>query len=126
MSGAGRFVGRCAVVTGAAQGLGRAVALRLLDEGAQVVGADVQASKLAALREGLPRDAAGRFAAAPGDLASSAGAVALADAALAAFGRIDVLVNVAGGSGNTEPVRDIEDVSEELWHEIFGINIHAT
>ena len=121
-----RFAGRTAIVTGAAQGLGRAVALRLLSEGANVVAADLQAAKLVAFHQSLDAARAERFATAPGDLATSTAAAALADAAMRAFGRIDVLVNVAGGSGTSEPVRDIEDVSEELWHEIFAINIHAT
>jgi 3-oxoacyl-[acyl-carrier protein] reductase len=121
-----RFGGRTAIVTGAAQGLGRAVAQRLLAEGANVVAADVQAAKLDAVRAGLDADAAERFANVPGDLALQAGAAAMADAALRAFGGIDVLVNVAGGSGTGEAVRDIEDVTEERWHEIFAINIHAT
>ena len=121
----GRFDGRCAVVTGAAQGLGRAVAARLLREGASVVAADVQGDKVAAMRAALGEPASRRMTTVSGDLSIAAGARALIDTALGTFGRLDVLVNVAGGSGH-EAIRDIEDMREEVWHQVFANNIHAT
>ncbi|HMO68634.1 MAG TPA: SDR family NAD(P)-dependent oxidoreductase, partial [Novosphingobium sp.] len=93
----GRFAGKAAVVTGAAQGIGHEVALRLSREGADVVIAD--------MAEGLANEAVativsegGRAVAAVGDLGTLAGAEAAMAAAIDSFGRLDVLVNNVGGT----------------------------
>jgi NAD(P)-dependent dehydrogenase (short-subunit alcohol dehydrogenase family) len=89
-----RLEGRVAIITGAAQGIGRAYALRFAREGAHVVVAD--------LREDAARGVAAecsatgpRAIAAPVDVASEPSAAALAERVVAEFGRIDVLVNNA-------------------------------
>jgi meso-butanediol dehydrogenase/(S,S)-butanediol dehydrogenase/diacetyl reductase len=86
---------RIAIVTGAAQGIGRGIAERLARQGAAVVLADVQAE--AAQRAAQELSAAGaRVAAHALDLADPAQILGLIDAAVAAFGRLDILVNCAG------------------------------
>ncbi|MGE0733526.1 MAG: SDR family NAD(P)-dependent oxidoreductase [Alphaproteobacteria bacterium] len=115
---------RCAIVTGAAQGLGRAIAERLLAVGISVVGVDVQADKINALPAKLG-PAAARFRAVAAELSTEAGAAAPVEAALAAFGRLDILVNCAGGSGHTA-VRYIDDLPPSLWDSVIGSNLDAT
>jgi NAD(P)-dependent dehydrogenase (short-subunit alcohol dehydrogenase family) len=116
--------GRNAIVTGAAQGLGRAVALRLLAEGAVVVGVDIQGDKLATLRSSL-QSGAERFHVCSGDLSKSKTAEAAVATAIAAAGGIDIVVNCAGGSGS-RGVADIEDLDEALWDSVIGANLRAT
>jgi 3-oxoacyl-[acyl-carrier protein] reductase len=115
--------GRAAVVTGAAQGLGRAVALRLLEAGASVVGADIQGRKLEALRAGLA--AQERFRIIEADVSTPRGAAAAIEAAISSFGRLDILVNTAGGSGYVAPP-EIEDITDEVWRSVVESNLGAT
>jgi 3-oxoacyl-[acyl-carrier protein] reductase len=93
--------GKVALVTGASRGIGRAIALGLAGEGARVVMCARNAGDLdAAVREAQARG--GGETAAVGltaDVTTPAGVAALVDAALAAYGGIDVVVNNVGGSG---------------------------
>ncbi len=116
--------GRCAIVTGAAQGLGKAIAMRLLSEGATVIAADIQDAKLAELAVELPAHGR-RFHSVSGDVGKAETAAAIVRRALEATGRVDILVNCAGGSG-IEGIKDIEDVSEELWDAVIATNLRAT
>jgi len=92
----GRFAGKIAVVTGAAQGIGRAVALRLAQEGAALALID-RSDLIAETRaeaEALGADAIAVIA----DLEAFAGATDAMGAAAARFGRIDLLINNVGGT----------------------------
>lgn len=110
-----QFEGRVAVVTGAAQGLGEAYAERLAAEGMQVVCVDVRdrASSVAARIGGT---------AVLADLGTVAGVTTAADAALAAYGGVDVLVNNAGRWKQTPC--DSGDRAQALadFHDIFDTN----
>jgi 3-oxoacyl-[acyl-carrier protein] reductase len=108
---------RVAIVTGASQGIGRAIALELADAGANLV---VNARGTPALEAvGAEIRARGRRAeVVAADVATRAGAAAVVEHARARFGRVDVLVNNAG-RGSPKPLLD---VTEEDWHASFELN----
>jgi len=114
--------GRVAIVTGAAHGIGRAICTELAREGARVWAADVRAGELASTRSAVDSVAAGSCRTAVVDVRDSKAVAAFVASALDADGRIDVLVNTAGGvAGQT--MQPVEDVSDADWREIFAINL---
>jgi NAD(P)-dependent dehydrogenase (short-subunit alcohol dehydrogenase family) len=101
-----RFAGKVALVSGAASGIGAAVATRLADEGATVVGSDVTHGAVDVVCDVR-------------DPSSCAAAVALV---LERHGRLDVLANVAGIGMS----RLIGDMALEEWREIIDVNLTGT
>jgi dihydroxycyclohexadiene carboxylate dehydrogenase len=95
---ANRFAGKTMVVTGAAQGIGRGVALRALAEGARVLLVD-----RAEFVHDVVREAGGGARAFTCDLETSEGAAAAMREGEAAWGRIDVLINNVGGAIRMRP-----------------------
>jgi 3-oxoacyl-[acyl-carrier protein] reductase len=117
----GRVQDRVAVVTGAGQGIGRAVADRLAEEGARVVGGDIDA----ALVERLVADLKGRGATVVGvvgDVTEPPSAKQLVGTAMERFGRVDILVNVVGGARNAR----IWEMTEEAWDHTLRWNLRST
>lgn len=112
----GRFAGKAALVTGAAQGIGREVALRLAREGASVAMAD-----RSDLVEDVRRDAGGDAVAITADLGAFAGATEAVARARAAFGRIDILVNNVGGTIWAKPFANYEEaqIEAEIRRSLF-------
>jgi 2,3-dihydroxy-2,3-dihydro-p-cumate dehydrogenase len=92
-----RFEGRTAIVTGAGGAIGGAIALRLASEGAGLVLADLDADGVDGVAADLREACGAEVATVAGDLSEAPVAAAVADAARERFGRIDVLVNNAGG-----------------------------
>ena len=111
-----RFDGRIALVTGAAQGIGQAIALALAGSGARVFAADIDRGKLEA------------FAGSAGmtplvlDLADRKACHEAIGAVKAGAGRLDILVNAAGGVRG-QVGGAIEDVTEAGWRAIFEANV---
>ncbi|MBR0662412.1 1,6-dihydroxycyclohexa-2,4-diene-1-carboxylate dehydrogenase [Neoroseomonas oryzicola] len=103
-----RFAGKAAIVTGAAQGIGRDVALRLVREGARVVMVD-----RSELVDEVRRDAGDAAIAVTADLETFAGATAAVERARAAFGRVDILVNNVGGTIWAKPFAEYEEAQIE-------------
>jgi dihydroxycyclohexadiene carboxylate dehydrogenase len=99
----GRFAGKVMVVTGAAQGIGRAVALRAAAEGGRVLLVD-----RAAFVGEVAAEAGGDAAAFVADLETHAGAQATMEAAIATFGGIDILINNVGGAIRMRPFAEFE------------------
>ena len=117
-----RLQDKVAVITGAASGIGAACARRFSAEGASVVVSDLSEAACAGIAEELG-DAGAAFVIAAGDVASRADTEAIAEAARAAFGGIDVLVNSAGISART--VADEPDL-EERWRRVIDVNLKGT
>jgi NAD(P)-dependent dehydrogenase (short-subunit alcohol dehydrogenase family) len=106
VSGDGRIAGKVALVTGAAGGIGAAIARRFAAEGASVVAGDVDGEGLAALAEELGTE---RLATLPCDVTAEEDVAALADLAVTRFGGLDVAVANAGAGGSAEIVdHDLE------------------
>ena len=116
------LTGKVAVVTGAGRGIGRGIAEALAGFGAAVVLAGRTPSVLEEAA-GAIRAAGGRAAVQVADVSQEASVLALRDAALAAFGQIDVLVNNAG----INPIwRTIEKTSLADWQSILDVNLTGT
>jgi NAD(P)-dependent dehydrogenase (short-subunit alcohol dehydrogenase family) len=109
-----RFDGRVAIVTGAASGLGRAIAQRLAAEGASVVLADIDAGGATAVASALPSALAVRV-----DVADEASVDRGFDEAIAAFGTVDVVVNNAGVVG---PQLPLHQTDEDSWRHVLAVN----
>jgi NAD(P)-dependent dehydrogenase (short-subunit alcohol dehydrogenase family) len=109
-----RLADRVAVVTGGAQGIGRAIAQRLHEEGATVVVADLQGHEAAAAElDGLGVRV---------DVSSEADVKALAEAVLEKYGRIDALVNNAGIYSSLVP-KPFEQIEVDEWRKVYDVNV---
>lgn len=111
----GRLDGKVAVVTGAANGIGAAVARRFVDEGARVMLADLDATAGRALAGTLGAAAAFRHC----DVSRPAELQALFEACESQFGRLDVLVNNAA----IQSTHDFENTDEAEWQRIVDVNL---
>lgn len=116
-----RLLGQSAIVTGGGHGIGAAVASRLAAEGASVLVADLSAERAEAKARELTA-AGGKAIGHAVDVRDRAQVQATVDRAVAAFGRLDVLVNAAGIMDRA-PFLEMDDA---LWHKILDTNLHGT
>lgn len=105
---------RVAIVTGSAQGIGRAVAQKLADEGAKVVAADINGSGANATAAALP-DALGLAI----DVSKADQVQHMVDEALSRYGKVDILVNVAA----IVPFTAWDEITFEEWRRIMSVNL---
>jgi 3-oxoacyl-[acyl-carrier protein] reductase/pyridoxal 4-dehydrogenase len=113
----GKMDGRVAIVTGAAQGIGRAVAQRLADEGAQVVCCDLNSEGAERAASELP-EAAGMQV----DVSSPDSVQRLVDETVSRFGKVDALANVAA----IVPFTPWDEVDYAEWRRIISTNLDGT
>lgn len=113
-----RFNDRCAVVTGAASGIGLAVAKRLVAEGARVVLWDRDAAGL----EKAAQQMSGASSVAPIDLTDAAAVEQRTQEAIKSLGKIDVLVASAGIAG---PNATTWEYPIDAWKQVFDVNVNG-
>jgi NAD(P)-dependent dehydrogenase (short-subunit alcohol dehydrogenase family) len=128
--GMGSLDGRVAIVTGAGRGIGRSTALLLAAEGASVVVNDLGGAMDGTGRDSGPAsevvaeiaEAGGKAVASGADVSDHAAAEGLIKTAIGEFGRLDVLVNVAGILRD----RMIFNMSEQEWDDVIRVHLKGT
>jgi NAD(P)-dependent dehydrogenase (short-subunit alcohol dehydrogenase family) len=113
-----KLAGKVAVITGGAAGIGFAYARRFLAEGASVVVADVADSSAAADKLAVPARTLGVRT----DVSDAASVRAMVGAAVARFGRIDVLVNNAAVFSTLKP-QPFDEIPEAEWDRVMAVNV---
>jgi 3-oxoacyl-[acyl-carrier protein] reductase len=116
-----RFKDQVAIITGAAKGIGRSIALALVKEGAKVVLVDVDGEVLRSLQEEIEKRG-GQALSVACDISTFFDVERMVEQGLKAFGRIDLLVNNAGIIRRGT----IETVSEEDWDRVIAVNLKGT
>jgi 2,3-dihydro-2,3-dihydroxybenzoate dehydrogenase len=114
------IAGKVAIVTGAGQGLGAAIARTLGAAGAAIVCAD-RNPQTVAQTEAAIRDAGGRAASVMVDVAQREGARGMVQVAADTFGGLDILVNVAG----VLRVGPLLELTDEQWDETMDVNVKS-
>src|ERR1041385_142870 len=110
-----RFEGRVAVVSGAAQGMGKAVALRLGQEGATVIAADINGKGAEATAKEIGGSSFGQQT----DIGDAGAVKVLFDAVAQKFGKLDVLVNVAA----IVPFVKWDELTFKEWRRVLRVNL---
>ncbi|WP_110888504.1 SDR family NAD(P)-dependent oxidoreductase [Deinococcus yavapaiensis] len=115
-----RLEGRVVLVTGAANGIGRAIALACAAEGARLVVADVQT--LGETTADTITQSGGEAVFVACDVSNAADVEALVEASVRRFGRLDVLVNNAGIGGDASAAHDLD---LETWDRVIAVNLRG-
>ncbi|WP_230280525.1 MULTISPECIES: SDR family NAD(P)-dependent oxidoreductase [Croceicoccus] len=115
---AGEFAGKVVLVTGAASGLGRAASIRFASEGGRLCLVDINADGLAETARRI-EEAGGECASMAGDLGDPAVCAQAVATAVGAFGRLEVLCNIAG----ILRFHALEDVTTQDWNTLFAANV---
>lgn len=114
-----RLQDKVVVITGAASGMGLAMAKRFTAEGASVVAADWNGARLEAAVNEI-KAAGGKIVGSQGNIADQATAEGLIDLAIQTYGHLDVLVNNAGVM---DFMQGVGELSDDIWRKVMGINL---
>lgn len=125
-----RLKDKVAIITGAGTGVGRACMQAFAAEGAKVAGVSRTLANLEEAR-GLVTGAGGSAIVVAADLAQEASSAQVFAATLAAFGRVDIVVNAAGVGyswmeKSPDSMNDIANTTAEKWHEVMAINLDSS
>jgi NAD(P)-dependent dehydrogenase (short-subunit alcohol dehydrogenase family) len=118
-----RLKEKVAIVTGAAQGLGRTYALSYTKEGAKVVIADLLDGSMVV--EEIEKEG-GLAINVPTDISNEASVKNLINTTLGTFGRIDILMNNAAMFVSTYPMRDFDQITLPEWEKVMRVNVNGT
>lgn len=112
------LTGQFAAVTGAATGIGEAIAQRLAEAGAKACIVDIDGAEAAAAAQRIGHDAVWLAL----DITDAEAVKRSIDALVAQHGAIDILVNNAGLAGKAAP---IWEQSDSDWHKVMAVNLHG-
>lgn len=115
------FTGKVAIVTGGGTGIGYATALQFARLGASVVIASRTASELEAAAARIGEESGSHCLAVPTDVKDEAAVIALVQRTVEEFGRIDILINNAGGTR----MGPLESIPTRGWDSIFDLNVKS-
>ena len=113
-----RLAGKCAIVTGGASGFGLGIVDKFLAEGARVMIADINGDSASALASERGDAALAQQV----DVANAASVKTMAEAAIAGFGKVDILINNAGVTHLPTP---LDEVSEEDFDRVYNVNMKS-
>ena len=115
------FTGKTAIVTGGGTGIGYATAMQLARLGASVVVASRTVSELEGAASRIENESGGRCLAVPTDVKDEQACIRLAARTVETFGRIDVLINNAGGTR----MGPLESIPSRGWDSAFELNVRS-
>jgi len=117
-----RLEGKTALITGASRNIGREIAITFAKEGADLALSSLSSPEELESVANECRELGATVFTQLADIAESSQCVELANNALAALGKLDILVSNAA----VRPHHDLLTVSDEDWHRVFAINLHST
>lgn len=117
----GKLQGKTAIVTGAASGMGRAIALLFAREGASVVVADLHIEEVNKVVDAIKSDG-GRASGMLCNVAKEADVKQMIDTTVQQYGSLDILVNNAGVMDDFTPV---DEVDNALWERVMNVNVNG-
>jgi len=115
------FTGRVAIVTGGGTGIGFATALQLARLGASVVIASRTADELERAAASIAEQSGGKCLAVPTDVKNEDSCINLVQKTVEAFGRVDILINNAGGTR----MGPLENIPTRGWDSIYDLNVKS-